>query len=138
MNKDLLLVVAHTLGSNGTNKWKEGWMFYKASIINGEILLPGMCLDEKSTREEADKFGLPLSTYLEKGIANNPELLRACRLARLGYIKKNLPFKKSVSSREIEEKNWNNFIIKVLSKKGDTINLEKFLRKGNVSNMEEV
>ena len=129
MNKSLLLVVATTLGNNGSTHWKEGCMYYRAEIKNGEIFLPDMCLDEKLTREAAKEAGMPLSTYLEKGIMNDPMLLKKCRINRVGYQQIPQPVDNYVPSKEIEEQRWNKFIINILQKKNDTVNLQKYIKR---------
>lgn len=119
--KKLLITIAHKIKTAEGKFWKEAYMFVEVTVTKGLILFPEEYeVSEQDARTLADRAGVPLATYLERVIMNTPELLDACKRNRVGYTHVPQPTQQETSSsQEVEAKNWTNFIIKVLTKKGD-------------------
>ena len=113
--------------------YTEQDMFYIATISRGLIHIAHMELDEENVRRTAQLNNLPLVDYLRKGISSDPILYNTCLKQRVGYTPvKQLPNDyEQVDTVKIEQKRWDNFIVKILQQKQDYINLNEYRKKVN-------
>lgn len=133
--KQLLITLSKKLKRNETvsdpNKgfYEEADMFYKVQINQGIITIGNITLDEFEARQAAKAQNLTLADFLERGVQNDPELLKFCKQNRVGYIRKErnkIALPRPTNLKKVEKTRWDTFIIKILKKKGDLANLKSF------------
>ena len=118
--KQLLVTIAYKIQSENKVFWKSPSMFYVVTIRGGKVFITDeVIFSEDDVRASAHRDKVDVTTYLEKLIMKNPELLEYCKLNRHGYKRNPELVSKEpyVTSQEIESERWKRFITKILEKK---------------------
>lgn len=110
----------------------EGYMYIEALVAKDSVEIPNI----KFSISKQDLFSfitkkdvkLPLVLFLSKFIQSDPELLAMCKHHRLGYNAELYPAQPKTVPSKSAKKQEEAFIIKVLKKKKDWVNLKNFMK----------
>lgn len=110
----------------------EGYMYIEALVAKDSVEIPNI----KFSISKQDLFSfitkkdvkLPLVLFLSKFIQSDPELLAMCKHHRLGYNAELYPTQPKTVPSKSAKKQEEAFIIKVLKKKKDWVNLKNFMK----------
>lgn len=110
----------------------EGYMYIEALVAKDSVEIPNI----KFSISKQDLFSfitkkdvkLPLVLFLSKFIQSDPELLAMCKHHRLGYNAELYPAQPKTAPSKSAKKQEKAFIIKVLKKKKDWVNLKSFMK----------